>query len=213
MMVPLIIRDLRRSYGGGQVWLPVIFYLSVAVLFPFAVGPDRGLLNATGGGILWIAALLATLLPIDRLLRPDIDSGMLDALLLGGWSEEYWLLAKLIGHWLGFAPPLMFAGALACLLMGLPSDKIGVLLGGLAIASIGLASLALLVAALTAGLRGSGAIVGLLLVPLAIPMLIFGAGALRPGGEGGLLLLGAASLFLTAIIPFAAAAALRSLRE
>jgi heme exporter protein B len=97
--------------------------------------------------------------------------------------------------------------------MGLPTDKIALLLGGLGIASVGLASLALLVAALTVALRGSGAIVGLLLVPLAIPMLIFGAGALRPGGEGGLLLLGAVSLFLTAIIPFAAAAALRSGRE
>lgn len=213
MIGAIIARDVRRSYASGQTWLPVIFYLSVATLFPFAVGPDRALLLQTGGGILWIAALLATLLPIDRLLRPDIDHGFLDRWIVAGLAEEVIAFAKTAAHWLAFAPPLLLAGWLASLLMGLEGAALGTLLLGLAIATPALAALAVLIAALTASFRGSSALAGLLLVPLAVPVLIFGAGTLRAETNGALLFLAAVSLFVTATAPFAAGLALRTLRE
>lgn len=213
MIGAIIRRDVAKSYRSGQTWLPVIFYLSVATLFPFAVGPDRALLLQTGGGILWIAALLATLLPIDRLLRPDIEAGFVDQWTVAGIADEMIALAKLVAHWLSFAPPLLLAAWIASLLMGLEGPQLWTLLLGLLLATPALAALALLISALTASFAGASALGGLLLVPLAIPLLIFGSGLLRDGQNNALLLLGASSLFIVAIVPFAAGAALRALRE
>lgn len=209
----LIWRDVRQSYASGGTWLPVIFYLSAAALFPFAVGPDRDLLLQTGGGILWIAALLATLLPLDRLIQPDLDSGFYDQMIVRGTADETIAFARLISHWLAFGPPILFAALLASGLMGLEGPPLVTLLASLTIATPALAGLAVMIAALTAGLKGSGALGGLLLVPLAIPMLIFGAGSLSDPSGNALLFLGAVSLLLVAITPFAAAAALRAVRE
>jgi len=224
-LMPIISRDVRRSYRSGSVWLPIIFYLSAATLFPFAVGPDPALLLKTGGGILWISALLATLLPLDQLIQPDIDDGTLDQLLLRGWSDEWIALSKIISHAASFGPPLVIAAFFASLIMGLNGPALITLLLGLAIAVPALAALSVTMACLTAGLRGAGALSGLLLLPLAIPMLIFGAGALSNAGanaganmesgtgNNGLLLLAACALFTLAIAPFAAGAALRAGRE
>lgn len=209
----LIWRDVRQSYSSGGTWLPVIFYLSVATLFPFAVGPDRDLLLQTGGGILWIAALLATLLPLDRLVQPDLDNGLYDQLLVRGITDELIAFARLISHWLAFGPPLLFAALLASGLMGLEGPPLITLLASLAIATPALAGLAVMIAALTAGLKGAGALGGLLLVPLAIPLLIFGAGSLGDQSGSALLFLSAVSLLLVAITPFAAGAALKAVRE
>jgi len=209
----LVWRDVRQSYSSGGTWLPVIFYLSAATLFPFAVGPDRDLLLQTGGGILWIAALLATLLPLDRLVQPDLDSGLYDQLLVRGITDEWIVFARLISHWLSFGPPLVLAALLASGLMGLEGPPLGLLLASLAIATPALAGLAVMIAALTAGLKGAGAMGGLLLVPLAIPLLIFGAGSLSDQSGSALLLLSAVSLLLVAITPFAAGAALKAVRE
>lgn len=209
----LIWRDVRQSYASGGTWLPVIFYLSAATLFPFAVGPDRDLLLQTGGGILWIAALLATLLPLDRLVQPDLDNGIHDQLTVRGITDEFIAIARLISHWLAFGPPLLLAAFLASALMGLEGAALRILLASLAIATPALAGLAVMIAALTAGLKGAGALGGLLLVPLAIPLLIFGAGSLSTQGGSALLFLGAISLTLVAITPFAAGAALRAARE
>jgi len=209
----LIWRDVRQSYASGGTWLPVIFYLSAATLFPFAVGPDRDLLLQTGGGILWIAALLATLLPLDRLVQPDLDNGIHDQLTVRGITDEIIAFARLISHWLAFGPPLLLAAFLASALMGLEGAPLRLLLASLAIATPALAGLAVMIAALTAGLKGAGALGGLLLVPLAIPLLIFGAGSLSAQGGSALLFLGAISLTLVAITPFAAGAALRAARE
>ncbi|MEP2102625.1 MAG: heme exporter protein CcmB [Parasphingorhabdus sp.] len=209
----LIWRDVRQSYASGGTWLPVIFYLSAATLFPFAVGPDRDLLLQTGGGILWIAALLATLLPLDRLVQPDLDNGLYDQLLVRGITDELIAFARLISHWLSFGPPLLFAAFLASGLMGLEGPPLVTLLASLAIATPALAGLAVMIAALTAGLKGAGALGGLLLVPLAIPLLIFGAGSLADQSGSALLFLSAVSLLLVAITPFAAGAALRAMRE
>jgi heme exporter protein B len=213
-MTGLILRELRLALAGGAAALPLVFFLLVATLFPFAVGPDGPLLARTGGGALWTAALLAALLPVDRLVEPDRASGVLDQLHLKGQSEEMIALAKLIGHWLSFGPPLLLAAIPAAALMKLPGETLGRLELGLAIGTPGLAALSLGVAAVTAGLRRSGALAGLLLLPLAVPLLIFGAGYLERGNESGALqLLGAVSLLLVAGAPFAAGAAIRAGRD
>lgn len=213
MIGQLILRDLGRSLRGGGVWLPLVFLLLIAALFPFAVGPDATLLGKTGGGIIWIAALLASLLPIDRLIEPDRDSGVIDQLVIRGHGEGTILLAKLIAHWLSFGPPLLIAALPASALLKLDTQTILIVEAGLALGTPGLAALALLVAALTAGLRGSGALAGLLVLPLAIPILIFGAGSLSIAGVGALKLVAAASLVLVVVAPIAGGAALRAGRD
>ena len=213
-MPGLILRELRLALAGGAAALPLVFFLLVATLFPFAVGPDGPLLARTGGGALWTAALLAALLPVDRLVEPDRASGVLDQLHLRGYGEETIALAKLVGHWLSFGPPLMLAAIPAAALLKMPAETLGRLEIGLFIGTPGLAALGLGVAALTAGLRRSGALAGLLLLPLAVPLLIFGAGYLERGNESGALqLLGAVSLLLVAGSPFVAGAAIRAGRD
>ena len=213
-MIALILRELRLAAGGGAALLPLVFFLLVATLFPFAVGPDGPLLARTGGGVLWMAALLAALLPIDRLVEPDRAAGMLDQLAMRGIAAETVALAKLIGHWLSFGPPLMLAAIPAAALMKLPSDVLLRLELGLLVGTPGLAALTLGVAALTAGLRRGGALAGLLMLPLAVPLLIFGAGLVEQGADtGALKLLASVSLLLIAGAPFAAGAALRAARD
>jgi heme exporter protein B len=212
-LAALIVRDLRRAWGSGSLWLPVAFFLLVATLYPFAVGPDRALLARTGGGIMWVAALLAALLPVDRLVRPDWEAGMLDQFAVRGISDEAVAAIRILAHALGFGLPLLAALVPASALLGLSGATVATTALGLAIAAPGLASLALLSAALTAPLKGGTAIAGLLVLPLAVPLLIFGAGLLDPAGAGALKLLSASSLLLTAIGPFAVGAALRALRE
>jgi heme exporter protein B len=213
-MIALIARELRLAAGGGAALLPLVFFLLVATLFPFAVGPDGPLLARTGGGALWMAALLAALLPVDRLVEPDLANGTLDQLALRGISEEVVATAKLAGHWLSFGPLLMLAAFPAAALMGLPEEVLWRLELGLLVGTPGLAALTLGVAAITASLRRSGALAGLLMLPLAVPILIFGAGLVERGNENGALqLLAAASLLLVAGAPFAAGAAIRAGRE
>ena len=213
-MIALVARELRIAAGGGAALLPLIFFLLVATLFPFAVGPDAPLLARTGGGAWWMAALLAALLPVDRLVEPDLAAGVLDQLAMREMSEEAVAAAKLIGHWLSFGPPLMLAALPAAALMNLPVDVLWRLELGLLIGTPGLAALTLGVAALTASLQRSGALAGLLMLPLAVPILIFGAGLVERGAENGAVeLLAAASLLLVAGAPFAAGAAIRAARE
>ena len=212
-LAPLFFRDLRRAWASGAIWLPVTFFLLVATLYPFAVGPDRALLARTGGGMMWVAAVLAALLPIDRLIRPDWEAGVLDQLAVRGIADEAVAAVRIAAHSIGFAVPLLIAMLPAAALLGLSGEDVRVAALGLTIAAPGLASLTLLSAALTAPLKGGGAIAGLLVLPLAVPLLIFGAGLLNPAGVGALKLLAASSLLLTAIGPFAVGAALRALRE
>ncbi|MBN8808953.1 MAG: heme exporter protein CcmB [Sphingomonas sp.] len=208
-MAALIRRDLRRAWLGGGALLPVAFFLLVTILFPFAVGPDARLLARIGGGVLWAAALLAALIPIERLVAPDRASGVLDQLIARGVPPATIAAAKLAAHWLAFAPPLLAAALPASALLGLSGEALARIELGLLIGTPGLAALALVTAALTASLRGAGAIAGLLVLPLAIPLLIFGAGSLD-GGSGALKLLAATSLLLVAGAPFVAGAAIRA---
>ena len=209
----LLLRDVAQHYAGGAAMLPVLFFVMVATLFPFAIGPDGALLARTGGGALWMAALLAALLPVDRLIEPDRAAGVFDHLAVRRIGPETAVASKLLAHWLGFAPPLMLAVLPAAALLKLDGAAVWRIEAGLAIGTPGLAALGILTAALTAGLRSAGALAGLVMLPLAIPLLIFGAGALGDSGAGALKLLAATSLLLLAITPFAGGAAIRAARS
>jgi len=203
-MTKLIARDLRRAFAGAA-WLPVAFFLLVAALVPFAVGPDAQLLSRIGSGALWIAALTAALLPIERLIEPDRADGVLDQLFLHGMAEESIAFAKIIAHWLTFGPLLSIAALPASALLALDGQSLGSTEVALLIGTPGLASLAVAVAAVTAGMPRAGSLAGLLLLPLAVPLLIFAA-------ADAYLLEGAVSLLLTAGGPFVAGAAIRAAR-
>ena len=204
MIGALIARDVRRGLSG-HAWLPIAFFLLVVALMPFAVGPDAKLLGRVGSGVLWIAALTAALLPVERLMEPDRADGVLDQLALRGLAEESIAFAKMVAHWVTFGPLLLVAAIPGAALLALPSDALLRDEIALAIGTPGLASLAVAIAAVTSGLPRAGSLAGLLLLPLAVPLLIFGA-------ANALLLEAAVSLLLTAGAPFVAGAAIRAAR-
>lgn len=204
MIGSLIVRDVRRGVAGAA-WLPIAFFLLVATLVPFAIGPDARLLSRIGPGILWVAALTAALLPIERLIEPDRADGVLDQLFLHGLAEESFALAKIVAHWMTFAPLLLIAAIPASALLAMDGAALARTELALAIGTPALAALAVAVAAVTAGLPRAGSLAGLLLLPLAVPLLIFGA-------SQALLLEAAVSLLLTAGAPFVAGAAMRAAR-
>lgn len=207
MLWILVRRDLVLTLRSPAIWMPVVFFVLVAALFPFAVGPDARLLGRIAPGILWVSALLAALLPVETLLAPDMEDGTLDQLAARGIAMEMVVAARIFAHWLGFAVPLLAALPVAAVLVGLDAAAGWRLALSLALGTPALAALAVIAAALTAGLRGGGALAGLIVLPLALPVLIFGVGAASPGA---LQLLAAASLVTLAVAPFAAGAALRS---
>ena len=208
MILLLIRRDLALALKRPSALLvPVVFFVMVASLFPFAVGPDAKLLARIAGGVAWVAALLAALLPVETLVASDRADGTLDQLVTRGVALETVAAARLASHWLGFALPLLAALPVAGVLLGLDGAALGRTALGLLLGTPGLAALALIAASLTAGLRGGGALAGLIVLPLALPVLIFGVGL---DSAGALKLLAASSLVLVAVAPFAAAAALRS---
>jgi heme exporter protein B len=204
----IVLRELRRSWTSGGLLLPIVFFLLVAILFPFAIGPDARLLARVGGGVIWAAALLAALLPVERLIGPDMESGVLDQFAARGIPESAVAAAKMVGHWLGFAPSLLAATVIAAALLHLDGTALTRLLLALAIGTPGLAALGIATAALVAGLRGAGALAGLVMLPFAVPLLIFGAGS-AGDDPSALKLLGAVSLLLVAGCPVVAGAAIR----
>lgn len=215
-LLAILLRDLRLFLPGGKSGgslLPLLFFLAVAMLYPFAVGPDAPLLARTGGGMIWVAALLAAILPLDRLVAPDLEQGFFDQWALRGISEEAAIAVRVLAHWLSFGPPLMLAAVPASALLGIDGAALEVVAWGLLAGTPGLAAIGVTIAALTATLRSGAALAGLLLVPLAVPLLVFGAGALSTGGESGIALTAAISLVLLAIAPFAGGAAIRAARE
>lgn len=204
MIGALIARDVRRGFTGAA-WLPIAFFLLVATLMPFAIGPDARLLAAIAPGALWIAALTAALLPIERLVEPDRADGVLDQLALQEMVEESIAAAKIVAHWLTFAPLLLIAAVPASALLAMDGPALARAEVALAVGTPGLAALAVAIAAVTAGLPRAGSLAGLLLLPLAVPLLIFGS-------ANALLLEAAVSLLLTAGTPFVAGAAIRAAR-
>lgn len=215
MITTLLKRDLGRffPFAGGGAALPVVFFVAVAMLYPFAVGPDVNTLSRTGGGVVWIAALLAAILPLEKLVSQDIELGVFDQLKLRGVTEEAMMAVRLLAHWLSFGPPLILAAFPSAALLAIDGPTLHLLLIGLAVGTPGLAAIGLMIAALTASLRAGAALSGLLLVPLALPILIFGAGALARQDQASLGFVAALSLGLVAIAPFAAGAAIRAARE
>jgi heme exporter protein B len=211
MIGALILRDVRRGFTGAA-WLPIAFFLLIATLMPFAVGPDARLLSRIGAGTLWIAALTAALLPIERLVEPDRADGVLDQLALHRIAEESVAAAKIVAHWLTFTPLLLVAAVPASALLSMDGAALARTEIALAIGTPGLAALAVAVAAVTAGLPRLGSLAGLLLFPFAVPLLIFGAAASGAGGSGALPLEAAISLLLAAGSPFVAGAAIRAAR-
>ena len=204
MIGSLIAREVRRG-ATGATWLPIAFFALVVVLMPFAVGPDARLLARIGPGTLWIAALTAALLPVARLVEPDRSDGVLDQLLLHGMAEESIAFAKIVAHWLTFAPLLLIAAVPGSALLAMNGGALAKTELALLVGTPGLAALAVAIAAVTSGLPRAGSLAGLLLLPLAIPLLIFGA-------ANALLLEAAMSLLLAAGAPFVTGAAIRAAR-
>lgn len=211
MTSALIAREVRRGLHGAA-WLPVAFFLLVATIVPFAVGPDARLLGRIGGGALWIAALTAALLPVERLIDPDRADGVLDQLALAGTLDEAVGAAKIAGHWLTFGPLLLIAAVPGSFMVGLDGPALARSLLSLAIGTPALAALAVAVAALTAGLPRAGALAGLLMMPLAVPLVIFSAAATGDGESAALKLEAAVSLLIVAGAPFITGAAIRASR-
>lgn len=202
MIGALIARDVRRALQG-QAWLPIAFFVLVIALMPFAVGPDARILARIGPGVLWIAALTAALLPIERLIEPDRADGVLDQLAIRGLTDESIAVAKITAHWLTFGPLLLVAALPGAALLGMDGSAFLRAEAALAIGTVALAALAVAVAAVIAGLPRAGALAGLLLLPLTVPLLIFGV-------ADALLLEAAIALLLTAGAPFVAGAAIRA---
>ena len=210
--VSLAARWVAGDWQRGRWWLPPAFFVAVALLVPFAIGADRRLLTGVGGGIAWLAALLAALLPAESLWSGPGEEGQLDQLRLAGLSDETVAAARLAAAWVALAVPLLASLVVVVPLLAL-SPAQGWRLGLALIAGTpGLAALAVLTGALTLGRGRVGGLTAAVMLPLAVPLLIFGAGAVA-GRADALALTGATSAVLVAIAPFAAGAALRASRR
>lgn len=207
----LIGRDLKLAFrAGGEALTLVLFFIMVAVIVPFAIGPDRPQLSRLAPGIVWIAAFLSMLLGLDRLFRADDEDGSLTLLRHSSLPLEAVVAAKVIAHWLVTALPLLVATPVLALLLSMSWAQWGQTVLALLIGTPALVSFGALGAAVTVGLRRGGLIAPVLILPLAIPVMIFGVGMMDPlSGGGATLFLIALSLVVTAFSPFAAALALR----
>lgn len=213
----LIRRDLVLSLRqGGGAGTALGFFLTVVVLLPIGLGPDQALLQKLAPGSLWIALLLSVLLSADRIFQQDYDDGSLDIMAMGPVPFELVALAKSIAHWLSTSLPLAVAAPVLGFLLNLSPDAILPLFLAMAVGSITLSLLAAIGAAVTVGLRRGGLLVSLLVLPLYVPVLIFGISASTAGIAGpdiatpSLLILAAIALASLVLSPIAAAAALRS---
>ena len=211
----LLKRDLTLSQRHSSDWLnPLVFFVIVVTLFPLGVGPDGELLRQIAPGVIWVAALLATLLALDSLFRDDFIDGSLEQLLLSPHPLPILVMAKTLAHWLVSGLPLVLLSPVLALLMQLPLKALPALLMSLVLGTLCLSLIGSIGAALTVGLQRGGVLLSLLVLPLFIPVLIFGsscvvaaAGGFEIGAQLSLL---AGLLFLAlALCPWAAAAALR----
>lgn len=208
MIWTVIRRDLRLNLARGwQSGVALFFYLMVASLVPIATGPDARLLAQIAPGLLWLATLLATLLTLEHLFQPDAEDGSLDQFLTLGMSAELLVIARLISHWLTTILPLLLATPLAALLLALPAAQLLPLMLALTLGSPGLSAIGTIAGSLAIGVRRGGLLIVLLVLPLSIPILIFGVTCLAE--PAAFKLLAACSLTALALAPFAAGAALR----
>ena len=200
--------------AGGGFGLALAFFAVVAVLTPFAVGPDPALLARIAPGVLWLGALLACLLSLDRVFALDAEDGSLDLMATAPVPLEGVCAAKAAAHWVVTGLPLALAAPALGLLLNLPGQGMGVLAASLALGTPALSAIGAFGAAITVGLRRGGLLLSLLVLPLYVPTLIFGAEAAGRAARGAawetpLLLLAGVTLGAVALLPFAAAAALR----
>ncbi len=214
-MIGLLIRDLRLAVrAGGGFGLGLAFFLVVTVLVPFGVGPRPDLLARIAPGVLWIGALLACLLSLDRIFQLDYEDGSLDLLATSPMPMESTVAVKALAHWLTSGLPLTLAAPVLGVLLNLPPAGFGWIVLSLAIGTPALSMIGTFGAALTVGLKRGGLLLSLLVLPLYVPTLIFGTEAARRGAEGlanstPLLMLAGITAGSVALLPFAAAAAVR----
>ncbi|MDA7424528.1 heme exporter protein CcmB [Thalassococcus lentus] len=214
-MIALLKRDLMLAIrAGGGFGLGLAFFLIVTVLVPFGVGPETALLAKIAPGILWIGALLACLLSLDRILALDWEDGSLDLLATAPLPMEGIVTIKALAHWITTGLPLVFAAPALGVLLSMPVDAYLWVVVSLALGTPALSVIGTFGAALTVGIKRGGLLMSLLVLPLYVPTLIFGAEVARRGAEGlavqtPLLMLAGISAGVVALLPFASAAVLR----
>ena len=212
-------RDLRLALRqGGDTGLVLGFFVLAVVLFPLGVGPEPAVLQRIGAGIVWVAALLAALLSLDRLFQSDYQDGGLESLALSSLPLELAVLAKCAAHWVATGLPLALISPFLAFLVDLEPDAIPTLALGLLVGTPALSLIGSVAAALTLGARRQGVLLSLLVLPLYVPPLVFGAGAVEAsatgtGARAHLLILGALTLAALPLCPWASAAALRQALE
>jgi heme exporter protein B len=214
-LLTVIRRDLLLAARRRGDWLTSqFFFVMVASMFPLGIGPDPATLRMIGPGVVWVSALLASLLSLPRLLAEDYRDGSLEQMLLAPQPAVLLALGKALAHWLIYGIPLLIISPILGIQFALPAEAIAVLMLSLLIGTPILSLLGSVGAALTLGLRGSGVLLTLLILPLYVPVLIFGAGAVDAalagtGAESHLSLLGAILILSLMVAPWVAAAALR----
>ena len=214
-MISLLLRDLRLAIrAGGGFGLGLAFFLIVIVLVPFGVGPEQAVLTRIAPGILWVASLLAALLSLDRIFALDHEDGALALLATAPIPLEAVAIAKAAAHWITTGLPLTIAAPLLGFLLNLAPSAYGALIASLLIGTPALSMIGTFGAGLTVGIRRGGLLMSLLVLPLYIPTLIFGAEAVRRGAMGQdftvpLAFMGGITAGVVAILPFATAAVLR----
>lgn len=212
----LLKRDMKLGLRqGGGAGAAAGFMLSVLVLVPLALGPDQNLLTRIAPGIMWLSLLLAVLLTAERIFQQDFEDGTVDALVGASLPLELSVLAKALTHWIVVGLPLAIMAPFLGILINIDVARLPVLLAAMGLGSLALSMLASIGGAVTAGLRRGGLLVALLILPLYVPVLIFGLSATLsetgPGGSGSsLVVLAAVALLSLAVQPLAAAAALRA---
>ncbi len=216
-LAAIFLRDVRLAIRvGGGAWMGVLFFLIVVALVPFAVGPDSGLLQRIGPAILWLGALLASLLTLDQLFADDREDGSLDLILIGRTPLQLAIVAKALAHWLTAGLPLVIAAPLLGIFFNIDLSSMGAVALTLLVGTPALTFLGLIGAALAAALRRGGLLVPVLILPLTIPVLIFGVAATHAALAGPVpfgtpfTILCALSLMSLVVGPVAAAAALKN---
>jgi len=211
----LLKRDLLIAFRNrGELMNPLMFFLMVASLFPLAVSPDPKLLGVIAAGVIWVGALLATLLSLDLLFKGDYEDGSLEQLLLSPQPTMLWVIVKVLVHWLVAGLPLTLIAPLLGLMLSLPNGGFAPLMLTLLLGTPILSLLGAIGAGLTVGLKKGGMLMPLLILPLYIPVLIFAASAVQTGVDGNsyvghLAFLGAYLALTVVIAPVATSAALR----
>lgn len=215
----LVARDLRLALRqGADAAMAVLFFVLAVALFPFGVGPEANVLARIAPGVLWVMALLAALLSLDRMFLQDHEDGSLELIVLSPVPLALVVLAKALAHWLLAGLPLVVAAPLLAVLLQLPAEGFATLIGAMLLGTPILSLVGAVGAALTLGARRGGVLIALLVLPLYVPALIFGAAAVEASLSGAsarphLLLLGALLAAALPLCPLAGAAALRQAAE